>query len=1470
MARESATLTALPNGITEDRQSLRVTMFVTPRLSTDGAGELKLSSGGFPAFADWPATLSRTRFSLVVENVDEYPVDPDPRSPATSTSSTWHELFDKCVVRDGTFNDLSDRTVRSFPASDVAEQVLDVYRQVAEGSATSFPPITSGVLSTLAETLGTIATDKDRWYRMLDGRIRDWQMPPTREGGKTRPGRYLRRAPVPPGTLSAATFAEAYRFYDRPGTRDPAGPSKAPRAPRSPRIDFHGFVAFCGDYPNLLRELGLAVDLLVPNDKRIGELGRMRFGIRDDPTGWMDEEQVRPWTNFELTEPLFVPRPRPQDPAGDVVDGMLRLESESHFLLSELDLDGAAMKVVDFAANLARVGAQLSNQSRSMTQDASSLPALRTGGFTISRDNRAARVVGQVDHAADHDEDHTSGKPADLFVEDVTRGYRLDVEDGLRPGRWLSLHRRNGTYTIGKPGTPKATPLPIDPDEGYVKGASASSTPGDDDLYLHETVIGWDGWSLAAKRPGQAIMDDESTERVEPDNTTNFPLFTEFKATPGTLPRMRFGRQYRFRVRTADLAGNSVADQAIDPRHASSSRTLRRFDPVPSPAVIPRRPFSEGESLLRMVIRSTLGSLPHEYVGLERIRELKGHTDPMLAYEDANERHVAPPNSSQQLAEWHGVFDAGIGKGASSARVQQQYEIAAREAGSFLDPAPGAFVYNPDPNVTPTDLSARDPRKAAPLKPGEYVCHDTEDLSLPYLPDPLSFGPSFTTLPGSSGTWLGRWKGPVGRWYDRRPIRIRIEEGGGPPKYDSSRRLLTVFLPQAEMVTVQLSSCLADPASLSDPTFSNPLELMAIWMEQQQWVRGQRAPDALQGLHWMVTPWQLLTLVHAVEKPLAAPEIEVPPGGVTRRVGETFAVLDGALVNHAKSTGRLDIEASWSEPIDDPATDAPSTLDGHGHVTDFLLESTEDDCRIGRDETPRIGAAPPVHKARHEFGDTKHRHVTYEATATTRFREYFPQEITGDPSLITSQGPGVELNVPSSRRPDPPIVLYVVPTWTWDERRILGTSFPGFRGPPTTLFRTRTGGGLRVYLNRPWYSSGDGELLGVVLEDQPWITWPIDIRDGLQISAVARAQADELAERTMAEGMVRGAGGGRSASAAERMIQGIRRSAAVSLPVAPRSAPATAAERAFVSHELAEQAVRLGVEKARSRFSAAELTSLAGVLAKFKFVSGDPQKFVTHWGLDPIWGSAPMDGGPFIHQFPLRVAVGTSISLLEAPGHGVTVVGHTPEFDPDRKLWFCDVQVDAGQSYFPFIRLALARYQPDSIDGQQLSPIVMADFAQLVAERTAAMTRVGSAVAISIRGPGGFTEEAAGLAPSYFGGTDSDAALGLSRFAVAQVERLPAGAETDLAWSPVGDEVHLDSTAVDGMSEIRFSGRVPLPSRQEGEQLRLALREYEVFLTDESESDSHIVSPRSSPAGPLVIARTPIKYRLVYADHVPL
>ena len=58
-----------------------------------------------------------------------------------------------------------------------------------------------------------------------------------------------------------------------------------------------------------------------------------------------------------------------------------------------------------------------------------------------------------------------------------------------------------------------------------------------------------------------------------------------------------------------------------------------------------------------------------------------------------------------------------------------------------------------------------------------------------------------------------------------------------------------------------------------------------------------------------------------------------------------------------------------------------------------------------------------------------------------------------------------------------------------------------------------------------------------------------------------------------------------------------------------------------------------------------------------------------------------------------------------------------------RKLWYCDLDLDTAEAYYPFIRLALARFQPNSrvVRGDldfrfwrdlRLSPVVLADLVQ--------------------------------------------------------------------------------------------------------------------------------------------------------------
>ncbi len=77
----------------------------------------------------------------------------------------------------------------------------------------------------------------------------------------------------------------------------------------------------------------------------------------------------------------------------------------------------------------------------------------------------------------------------------------------------------------------------------------------------------------------------------------------------------------------------------------------------------------------------------------------------------------------------------------------------------------------------------------------------------------------------------------------------------------------------------------------------------------------------------------------------------------------------------------------------------------------------------------------PDHEARHRFGDTRHRLVTYRFRATTRFREYFHPSLLapthdGDDGQSTVSA-AVEVDM-SSAPPAAPVVHSVIPLFRWD------------------------------------------------------------------------------------------------------------------------------------------------------------------------------------------------------------------------------------------------------------------------------------------------------------------------------------------------------------------------------------------------------------------------------------------------------
>lgn len=170
--------------------------------------------------------------------------------------------------------------------------------------------------------------------------------------------------------------------------------------------------------------------------------------------------------------------------------------------------------------------------------------------------------------------------------------------------------------------------------------------------------------------------------------------------------------------------------------------------------------------------------------------------------------------------------------------------------------------------------------------------------------------------------------------------------------------------------------------------------------------------------------------------------------------------------------------------------------------------------------------------------------------------------------------------------------------------------------------------------------------------------------------------------------------------------------------------------------------------------------------------AGFPAQLRHEWGTDPIWDAPPLpsQGVPLQKHFRNAAAFADGLTLGELghfPFTPVAVAGHTVAYDTNRKLWYCDIEMDHGQAYFPFVRLALARYQSESIPDAHLSRVVLADFAQLMPGRSASITFDGL-------DPTSLTLALTGLTFNSPG----------SASVVVTVQEQVSGGSGDLAWVP--------------------------------------------------------------------------------------
>lgn len=991
-----------------------------------------------------------------------------------------------------------------------------------------------------------------------------------------------------------------------------------------PTFDVQRALAAMADYPAVLRRFGVIRVLEVDLAGSGIDLAGGPVTVSATPT-WSTKLPAPQVDVAPVTTPAFLSASRFALAADGRVD-----PAAAKLDVAEVDTDSAVIRLVDLArlvvnAEVANAAAAAADPPRlppvSLPKQLA-LPSLRNAGLSVFQGDRAVGLRGRLVAGKAL---YTATGPHTLAdASHALKGFVLDVWDD-RTKRWHTVCARRGTYQL-----PGGQSFTLD-DEGTISLATTAKPAADgrSPMYLHQSLVRWTGYSLVAPRPGQPVTTE--TEGSEP--TAGGPALPGFTVTftpqPGTLPRLRFGVGYRFQLRSVDVAGHA---DPLDPASTDFSRAVPasparylRFEPVVAPVVVASAPMTEGESVETLVIRPDpwLGGIVGSLLA------------PILGTQPA--RHLAPPKVSQLLCEEHGMFDDGRGVPDPS-----RYGLIAQR-----DAADLSTVGTPDPG-----------------RAGQRYFSGAA-LPVTWLPDPLSRGAALAGLPG------GVVKVPfdpalLRAWPDVQSVRLQLVDGTANPSWNPLTRILTVSVPRGETRTARLSS------------YVNTGDLAALG--HLGWLSASGAPaavitaanaDVVAGRAWQITPYRTLTLVNAVRVPLQPPVLQTiapPDPAKPRTAGATTQALTATANVHRPSTGTLTLRATWTDPVDDPSKPAGPDM-VTSTATPPVVSSAgtpAPELTVGYDPDPVTGAQVAF-SATQSFGDTRRHQVSYSLVGTTRYMEYFTQrgqvtlqgttpaqvstvgiapgsdtvrsvdgavtyrrEVDYDvkypagtiarmeggaipsgttvevaivtlPVSVPSGGAPLVVDVRSTARPMPPQVGWIVPTFGWTEST---TNFG------RTKTRTRSGGGLRVFLERPWFSSGVGEQLAVVLADG--------------------AAPDD-----------------------QRLVP-----------------------------------------------------------------------LVTQLGADPVVVSEAPGAFPAPAAFPLATIRKGGVAPVELAettlaGRTVAVAAHDVVWDAERQRWACDVVLPPGRSYQPFVRLSLARYQPHSVSGVELSPVASVEWAQLAPDRSA-------------------------------------------------------------------------------------------------------------------------------------------------------
>jgi hypothetical protein len=624
-------------------------------------------------------------------------------------------------------------------------------------------------------------------------------------------------------------------------------------------------------------------------------------------------------------------------------------------------------------------------------------------------------------------------------------------------------------------------------------------------------------------------------------------------------------------------------------------------------------------------------------------------------------RFLVPSATTPAVARRHGMADVDIQKGAT---------VLPLSNGALPDSLPSVAKPNP---------------------PGVSLAN-----AAPYIPDPMCDGVRARLLfIGNASMPTTKLTKPIVLKYYSKKVRwpnyvlhyVELEPGkvGELPKLqkkaDHSQAGIHGITRRSQKIVCTLP-----------PGMTAVLELTPTILDSERGVHAFAPTDGTALEDTNICRPTILRMTHATDLPVSVPQCRLE----TDNNKDLIPVFDRKTIPAPQittyyepySTAKVSIEATWAEMTDDPASPAPKSQLTKARFCDRSLPKIQPGTTpTNIDGSSSIDVSPPT---KLPFADTRYRRLDMVISGTTRFADIF--DLSSKPIPTTTSFRTYDLL--SIAPPAVPDIEYVMPTFEWDT---------------ATKGKHIRAVGLAIVLNRPWFATGAGEKLAVLLS---------------QGSTVL------------------------------------------------------------------------------SRLIPSQYADLPGAPAGTKSGAEDQ---VTAWGTHAIWKSVEAS----TMAIELKNGDGP-LFVTDTKNPSKTVVTFDPIFNQAENRWYCNLSFSEPPVYGALVRLAVARYQPNSIKDCSISETVITDFAFLGPSRTLAIKRsLGkSEVEVTITGVGAY---------------DADGKL-LTRFQV----RLAHEADRDFTrfnWREPEETDDLSDKS--GKAPILWHGFVPIENTLATNAL--VVREFELY-----------------------------------------